>query len=201
MIMKHFVIWGIVLCTLSFTMFSVYSYNKKQKLMQMVAVLQDETIEIPFDNMQMLSKMNSASYFQCDSCSEYKYILYYDSVSCTTCEMAKMAFWNKYIGFCKTNKVNISFVFIFSPLSKDIHDVKEKYFSQKYTFHVYLDTLNSFEQKNQYVRSYRDCRGIIIDSTKHIVYVGNPTMNKQEENRFYLFINQVMDSNKKNGSN
>ena len=191
--MKRLPFCSIAICSFAFLLLSINFYVSKQDLKQIVESIQSEVIMIPFNSMQMLSNVRSDEFQPpCDSCCDYKYVVYYDSLKCSTCQMAHMAIWYKYLGVCKKNNVNISFVFIFSPTSSDVYNVINKYYSQKYSFHVYIDKNKAFEQNNKFICNHRGCRSIIIDSNNHIVFWGDPTVNKQEEDRFYRFINRFV---------
>lgn len=143
-------------------------------------------ISIPKEQMISLLPENKALIN--DSCSSMTFIVYYDSASCSVCQLRKISIWNKIISESYRLGGDIDLLFIFSPKVGYVSDFIQEYYSLKVKHKVYIDSLGCYERENHIVRNFRQFNSVVINKNGRIIFVGNPAEDVSIERLYYSFL-------------
>ncbi|MDR2146939.1 MAG: hypothetical protein LBE91_10820 [Tannerella sp.] len=133
-----------------------------------------ETILFP----QNLDCMMRDSMMQCPETdnSNYKILLYIDSLGCTSCR-TKLPKWRKLIVESDTlfeNKPD--FLFFFQPKINGIKELKILLKSNGFDYPVFVDRENKIMQLNSFPKE-PEYQCFLLDKNNKVVIVGNPIYN------------------------
>lgn len=110
-----------------------------------------------------------------DLLKPFKYIIYYDSLDCTSCKMAHLA--NIYPLYEMADTCNFSVLTIFSPQKSQIDTLRLQLILSNYPFPVYIDGTGTFIKENIAIPSDKRFHSFLVDDNYVPIYVGNPLAN------------------------
>lgn len=153
------------------------------------ADIMNREVKLDFGKMEDIT--SSRSCVRDDSVYSGRFVVYYDSTLCASCQMSRWGIWNMF-----TNDVSskIKYTFILHPLKEQIKSIKERYTLMNMDFNVYIDTLGIFEQDNDYVVVCKGARAFLLNSDRCIIFVGNPTENLKNQQRYSLVVDSIKQS-------
>lgn len=129
--------------------------------------------------MQKESLINGANEKTVDSMRCLKYVIYNDSLDCTSCALNKMYLWNDFIEYAKPYNGRLKYYFIFSPSRKDCKNVELILKEDNLDYPILLDTLNEFVKLNPHLPKNRVLHTFLLDEDNRVILVGNPLHNKK----------------------
>lgn len=179
---KYYWIRGCLSICLSFMLCSCNTDNG-QKLLKEITLLRSK----PIDYCQ--NKLVYDNVLQ----ERIKYIVYSDSVNCTSCAINQMDLWNPLLEYSKSYNGLLNFYFIFRPAKKDIKDVKLVLSKNvKFNYPVFLDTLGEFEKLNPHLPKNKALHTFLWDENNNVILVGDPLHNKKIEEMFYKIVKEKL---------
>ncbi len=110
---------------------------------------------------------------------DYNLIVYYDSTTCTSCEIGKLNAWREVINRSMKSRNKFRIFYIFSPQQKDIQMIKRMLDYQQFDYPIYIDSNYVFSAKNESIVINRQFHVFLIDKDYMIKLVGNPLNNKK----------------------
>ena len=121
-----------------------------------------------------------------------KYVIYKDSLDCTSCAISKMHFWNDFIKYAEPYNRRLKFYFIYSPLKKDYKRVEFLLKNIDFDYPILLDTLDEFAKLNPHLPKNRALHAFLLDEDNNVILVGDPLYNKRIEKMFYNIVEEKL---------
>ena len=121
-----------------------------------------------------------------------KYVIYNDSLGCTSCAVNKMYLWNDFIEYAKLYDSQLKYYFIYSPSKKDCKSVELILKASNFNYPIFLDTLNEFAKLNPHLPKNRVLHTFLLDENNKVMLVGNPLYNKKIEEMFYKIVEEKL---------
>jgi len=123
--------------------------------------------------------------------SDYKMVIYADSMICTSCGITDILLWEPLIAYANTFNNRLKFYFIFStPNSKEIRNaLKTKLFN----YPVLIDEKGEFKKLNPHLPKNKSLHAFLLDENNKVIMVGNPLRNKELEKLFYKQTQKLLD--------
>lgn len=126
-----------------------------------------------------------------DSLKSLRYIIYYDSLECSSCRISHLS--DIYPIYEMADTSGFSVLTIFSPVSEDVEDIKLQLMIADHPVPVYVDMEGLFRRQN-YIPTDRRFHSFLIGSDGHPVFVGNPLSNSALGQLLF----EVLDTNNSN---
>lgn len=124
-----------------------------------------------------------------------KFVVYMDSLDCTSCNMAHINDWNSVMG--KANReVPVQFVFIFDISKNSRLDIIDMYKSRRFLHEVYLDS-NQVTIRHNSILKKSIYHMTLIGKNGKILYAGNPINSTKAEDKLMRILTQVDVQNEK----
>ena len=121
-----------------------------------------------------------------------KYIIYKDSLDCTSCAINRMYFWNDFIKYAKLFNGQLKYYFIYSPSKMERKHVEFILKNGNFDFPILLDTLGEFEKLNPHLPKNRTLHSFLLDENNHVILVGDPLSNKKIKKMFYKIVEEKL---------
>lgn len=156
--------------------------------------LKSVTVSLHLDEMLCIESFLKNRFERDSISSDLTFVVYRDTLSCTTCELSHMGMWNSYIR--KANAIlPVRFYFIFATVSKGFHNIENNISTNRFLQSVYLDRNMVFEKDNPELRNAKyHC--FLMDNAGKLLFVGDPTKCRTNEVnllnvlRYYSIINK-----------
>lgn len=179
-----------VLCVilLSICLLSCQNRNKKQA----ERILNDwMNKEILFpDNLRFSIQGTVGTDFSIHD-SEYKIVVYVDSMGCTSCRL-HLSEWEKYINHMDSiYSDNIQFLFFFFP--KNERDIYITLRTGNFKYPVCIDTLDVLNKLNHFPTDMR-FQTFLLNKKNQVLAIGNPIKNPQIKELFAQILSGKQDS-------
>lgn len=175
--MRHLVY---IFCFLMLLTFNS-SCSEVHTINRMINKFTKETITIPND-MECIMGQNVFIQEKLDL-KPYKFIIYVDSLECSTCRIVKLADLKPLYEL--SEQYDFSIFNIFSPFEDYIELTKLQIVLENMDFPIYIDINKSFSKQNQCIPTDNRFHYFLLDSFNNPVYVGNPL---NSESLMKLFI-------------
>lgn len=124
---------------------------------------------------------------------DYKYVIYLDSLVCSTCVLKNMFYWEVLKDSTASAGAKVGFIFVFSPpkeeTGKFINDLRNTKPFWKNDFLAFVDTTNSFIKMNRHIPENSNTHAFLLNKQNKVVLVGNAMNNIAVENLFFKIIN------------
>ena len=114
--------------------------------------------------------------------SEYKLVVYMDSISCMSCGLKTMHEWDVYVELSDSLEGVFDILFIVSPKHNELGLVKIKVLSENFKYPVFIDDKNIFSKINPCIPSEEQFHVILLDKDNRIILVGNPLKSNKIHN-------------------
>lgn len=161
----------------------VWSCSNTSKLKKDLAELCLNPIEIPTDLIIDYNGIDSLIDIFSDV--DLKYIVYTDSVSCSSCYINKMYLWQPFLEYSATFGGRLRFYFIFRPSKGGNEAVRIALQNSSMDYPVLIDEKGEFERLNSHLPKNKQLHAFLLDENNSVVLVGNPLNNKEVEKMFY----------------
>ena len=115
--------------------------------------------------------------------SDYKMVVYADSVGCTSCGISKMHIWEPLMTYAETFKGELKFHFIFS--TSKSNNIRNALKNNSFCYPVLIDEKKEFEKINPHLPKNKSMHSFLLDKNNNVIMVGNPIQNKEIEKLFY----------------
>lgn len=165
------------LSVLTIFVFCSLSCNNSNGIEQELKAWYNSVVHIPVDSMAYLSiKPYDSIYSQTD----YVYIMYVDSTSCTDCAIKHLSDWSMLdaSGMCDNGR--LKYLFIIAPKHNQYNHIFEMVREDScFNNFIFIDTLNVFEQANPNLPKNKLLHTFMINKAGRVMLVGNPITNSQ----------------------
>lgn len=121
-----------------------------------------------------------------------KYVIYKDSLECTSCSINKMYFWDEFIKYAKSYNGRLKYYFIYSPLKKNCRNVEFLLKNINFDYPILLDSLGEFVKLNPHLPKNRALHTFLLDEDNNVILVGDPVYNKRIEKMFYKIVEEKL---------
>ncbi len=148
-------------------------------------------IHIPVSELICLQPRNKRLRQDTTGCQNYWYVVYYDSLTCSMCELQRMGIWNEIIE--KTNKIGVkmNFLFIFAPGSKQkTNKFIKEYYLKKHNLTIFVDSAGIVLKQNP-ILGNRILYAFILDKNNNIVKIGDASRSKELEQKYYQYLYSI----------
>lgn len=162
------------------TLISFSSCSTKEKLKAVLADFIDSEVIITDDLLCLHN--GEISKIRIDTLCQYKFIIYYDSLECSSCRIANLL--DVYPIYDMGDKYNFSVLTIFAPGKHRVRNVELELKAQNHPIPVYIDPNDSFARINTNIPSDKRFHSFLIDGDGVPLLVGNPILNPKIEELF-----------------
>ncbi len=163
----------------------INSNTIKEELLQLTS----KSIELPKNGQIVVDGKDStiSNYFV----SEYKLVVYTDSLGCHSCALNGLHVWNDLIEYTKRYKDKVKFYFIFNP--PKLEDVRFAIKNNFLAYPILIDTLGEFERLNSHLPNNSAMHTFLLDQNNDVILVGSPLHNSQIEKLFKEELSKRLD--------
>lgn len=119
----------------------------------------------------------SGVFFYKDTANQPKLIFYYDSASCSDCEIAHLTNI-EWLYRRSAEDRTFDVLTIFSPEPEDYEVVMRLLDIHRFPYPVYIDFDGRFRKANDFIPEDVRFHSFLTDSAGRIVFVGNPSMSE-----------------------
>ncbi len=120
-------------------------------------------------------------------------VLYYDSLSCSTCQIGHLHELTHLYEFSDSSGVSV--ISIFSPSPEEYETVVREVQIRNFPYPIYIDGTGSFRRNNRGIPSDNRFHCFLLDSEGRPFFVGNPTASSQLWNLYTESIMHMKGSN------
>ena len=163
----------ICLCIL---FFAILSCRDEQSLSKELSVLQSSSIILPQGEDLIIHNMDSMTY---NKENKLKYIIYSDSLACSSCMINSLISWNPFIEYSKNYNGKLVFYFVFSPAKKDVRSLNMLIRNSEFKYQIIVDGKNNFAKSNSHLPKDNLLHTFLLDENNNVILVGNPVRNKK----------------------
>ena len=163
----------------------VSSCNSDKDVYDNIMQMKSKPITLSCDSMRLISYKNKVDTLP----KQFYWVVYSDSVDCSSCRLTNLVHWNDFIYEIKENTNSVGFRFIFSPSQSDIGTFMCTAGNLKFSTQVYLDSANIFARQNQHIPNDVLFRKFLLDENMNVVLVGDPIRNKEINEIFWDILN------------
>ena len=167
----------------------IVACHDNSKLSEEILSFQKKTIRLVMQNELVINGANETAV---NSTQCLKYVIYKDSLDCTSCAINKMYLWNDFIEYAKPYNGRLKYYFIYSPSKKDRKSVELILKNGNFDYPILLDTLNAFAKWNPHLPANRVLHTFLLDEDDNVILVGNPLYNRKIEEMFYKIVEEKL---------
>lgn len=158
---------------------------KQSSFEEEMGVFNNSHIKLMLDSMMYMQQDKSFSSIK----SEYTYIVYVDSVSCSDCALNHFKDWTEFESLFERDK--FSYLFIVTPKEIEKTSVMEKVKSDiLFNDRIYIDTAGIFERNNPLLPQNKLLHTFMINKNDTVILIGNPINNPKIKKLFHRILNQ-----------
>lgn len=162
----------------------ISSCNSEREVRHNLMKMQSEPITLSCDSMRLISHKNIIDTFP----RQFYWVVYSDSVDCSTCRLTNLVRWGDFIDSVKNSTDYVGFRFIFSPAEKDMGAFMCTAGTLKLSSHIYIDSSNIFARHNRHVPNNVLYHTFLLDKDGNVLLVGDPVRNSEVNKMFWDLI-------------
>lgn len=164
------------------------SCSNESKINKDILKLMSNPISLPCNATITVNGKDSLikDYFE----SNYKMIIYTDSLECTSCEISNMRLWKPFLTYADSLKGKLNFYFIFS--TSKSKSVRYALMNNSFRFPALIDEKGEFEKLNPHLPSNKTMHTFLLDDNNNVIMIGNPLYNNGIEKLFYQEMQKLM---------
>lgn len=176
-------------CLYIFLLFFV-SCRDGQSLSEEIALLESRPVVLPSDSVFTVYDMDSIYISRIDS--KLRYIVYSDSLSCTSCMINNLVSWNPFLEYGRKYGGQLDFLFIFSPVKKDLRQINMLIKHSGFKHPIKIDIKHYVEKLNPHLPKNKALHTFLLDENNNVILVGSPLHNKKIEEMFYRIVEEKL---------
>lgn len=115
--------------------------------------------------------------------SKYKYLIFVDSASCSSCTIKQLPRWLNVVNYATKYPENLSLYFVFESKKEFIEYNRESLLRADIYYPLYLDTATYFRKTNPKIVDNR-VNHLMLDSLNRIVLIGDILKDKNVMRNF-----------------
>jgi len=169
-------------------LFTIISCNNEQSLSKELLLLQSRPVILPLNEDLIIRNVDSI--LMNGKKDELKYIIYSDSLDCTSCMINNLSSWNPILEYSKKYNGKLIFQFIFSPIKKDLRQINMLIEHSGFKHQIMIDLKKNFEKLNPHLPKNKALHSFLLDENNNVILVGNPLHNKKIEEMFYKIVEE-----------
>lgn len=151
--------------------------------------IRNTIISIPLDSMELLKPVRAlVDYSRKEELPDYRYVIYYDSITCAPCKLHRMSIWRSIIKNAHVINANVDFMFIFHPSNNKVEDFRREYYKSKLLLPLYLDSIGIMERNNPLIKESSLLHAFLLNKDNSIVAIGDAGADERVERKFYDFL-------------
>lgn len=181
---------GIIMCIM-LALIHMISILQQRKIEEEYKLIKSVKVTIPMEKLTMLTPKSNIQDASENKNNNYKFIIYHDSLQCSSCELKRLTIWNSIISKSKASGVGMDYYFIFSPLNGGEEKFKSNYLDSRLLYPIYIDSEGKFSQDNPFIHQSRKYRCFVLNEDNRIVFIGDPTKNLDIENLYIEFLEKL----------
>lgn len=163
--------------------------SETAQLREDLKVFMSETVTVPA-GIQGVD--TSGVFFYKDKSDQPKLIFYYDSASCSDCEIAHLT-CIEWLYRKSSEDGTFEVMTIFSPKPEDYEVVRRLLDIHRFPYPVYIDFDGRFRKSNSFIPEDVRFHTFLTDSGGRIVYVGNPSMSEDLRTAFEKSLESIVE--------
>ena len=132
------------------------------------------------------NKADSVSYF--NDIGYLKFIIYADSMSCTSCTLKEMYQWNSILEKAQSFSTPLKTYFIFAPKKENIRNLYITMKNIMPSIPIFIDTAGIFSQQNPHIPANPMLHTFLLDKQNKVIFIGDPSKDKNLEDIFWKSI-------------
>lgn len=160
------------------------SCNKERAVRDDIIRLKSRPITLSCNSMRLISHENKVDTFP----KQFYWVVYSDSVDCSTCRLTNLLHWGDFIYKVKESAADVGFRFIFSPSDEDMGAFMCTAGTLKLSSQIYLDSSNVFARQNPHVPNDVLFHTFLMDGKGNVLLVGDPVRNSEVNKLFWELI-------------
>lgn len=121
--------------------------NNPSKIEATLEGMIGEEVMIPLDSFLCYQGLKEEKTLNCHL-SEYKLVVYMDSISCMSCGLKTMHEWDAYVELSDRLRGVFDILFIVSPKRNEFGLLKNKVLSENFKYPVFIDAKSVFSKFN-----------------------------------------------------
>ena len=133
--------------------------------------------EIVIPNDLVCIQAGALTKIDIDSLKQNKYIIYYDSLECSSCRVGHLK--EIYPLYQMADTMGFSVLTIFAPRIRDLDEIKLQLMASQHPFPVYIDLSREFTIRNREIPLDSRFHCFLIDNEGKPLLVGNPLYNEK----------------------
>lgn len=133
--------------------------------------------EIVIPNDLVCIQAGALTKIDIDSLKQNKYIIYYDSLECSSCRVEHLK--EIYPLYQMADTMGFSVLTIFAPRIRDLDEIKLQLMVSQHPFPVYIDLSREFTIRNREIPLDSRFHCFLIDNEGKPLLVGNPLYNEK----------------------
>lgn len=114
--------------------------------------------------------------------SEFKLVIYKDSLSCTPCYIESLPKWFKIID--KYDSKKFSAIFILCPTKEDEIDIRLLMEMNGFEYPILIDNNNAFRNANSQISSNSLLHTFLLNDNNEVIFIGDPLSNEKINDLF-----------------
>lgn len=155
--------------------FLVTSCTENRRVRSIMMDFIDSEIVIPNDLACI--QAGNLTKIDLDSLKQNKYIIYYDSLDCSSCRVGHLM--DIYPLYQMADTMGFSVLTIFAPRLRDLDEIKLQLMVSQHPFPVYIDLSREFTIRNREIPLDSRFHCFLIDNEGKPLLVGNPLYNEK----------------------
>lgn len=163
--------------------------SETAQLREDLKVFMSETVTVPA-GIQGVD--TSGVFFYKDTVDRPKLIFYYDSASCSDCEIAHLTNI-EWLYRRSAEDMTFDVLTIFSPEPEDYEVVMRLLDIHRFPYPVYIDFDGRFRKANSFIPDDVRFHSFLTKASGEIVYVGNPSMSEALESAFEKALKSITE--------
>lgn len=148
-------------------------------------VIPDELTEVRGHNVARIS----------DDRKEFAFITYFDSLSCSRCQINHLSDFNDFYEVADSVGV-LDYLVIFSPRMEEYDELVKELVLNDFPYPVYVDYGGSFRKANACIPEDSRFHSFLLDRNGHPAFVGNPVASQKLWDLFEKALERLIHENK-----
>lgn len=156
------------------------------KLEEDISRLMNKKITVSYDSL--LNCSNEKIVYP--DTSQYRYIVYLDSMVCSSCTLKNMYYWEVLQDSIATLGKDVGLVFIYAPSKEEIRRFITDLKHTREEFVSLVDTSGYFIRTNSFIPENSNLHAFLLDRNNKIIMVGNAQTNPEIEKLLFNIIHK-----------
>ena len=106
-----------------------------------------------------------------------KLVVWYDSLSCLSCEVSKLHAWNNIVVDADSLAPWFRIIYLFTPQKEYLHRLQIVLKTNTFDYPLFIDQNTSFVKQNPMLPPNQQLHSFLLDKNNRVVLVGSPLHN------------------------